>query len=206
MKIPTLRILLFAGLFIPAIFWSSTIIAAILHGSYNHIRNTVSELGATGSRSEEFMTITTWICTVLGFLFMVGLFRICRLFRLNKLPLIGILGFSIMFAWAASFPSGNPMHSKGGPALLPLLLGPLLSAILWRRKDLKKLRVLSFLSFGFMLLILVRVIPSATIQDHYTGLIQRFVHLGWTLWFVSLSLTFLTVTNNRFANSTFHKS
>src|SRR5215210_4715346 len=109
MKLSTVRILLLSGLLIPIIFWSSTIIAALLHGNYNHFRNTVSELGAIGSHSEQFMTISTWICTILSVLFIVGLLAVCHQFKLNKIPLIGILGFTIMFGWAATFHSGNPM-------------------------------------------------------------------------------------------------
>lgn len=197
MKTPTIRLLLFSGLLVPILFWTSTIIAGILHGNYNHFRNTVSELGAIGSSSEELMTIFTWTCTILSFTFLVGLVAVCRQLNLNKIPLIGILGFGVMFGWAATFHSGNPLHSKAGPALLLLLIGPLLSTILWRGKKFKKLRLYSLVSFVIMLLIILRAIPSTIIQNNYTGLIQRFVHLGWSVWFVSLSLTFLTLATNR---------
>lgn len=197
MRTPTVRLLLFSGLLVPIIFWTSTIIAGILHGNYNHFRDTVSELGAIGTRSEKLMTIFTWICTILSFTFLVGLVTVCRKLNFNKLPLIGILGFTIMFGWAATFHSGNSLHSKAGPALILLLIGPLLSTILWRGKEFKKLRLFSVLSFAIMLLIILRAIPSTIIQNNYTGLIQRFVHLGWSVWFVSLSLTFMTLMSNR---------
>jgi hypothetical protein len=198
MKFSTIRLLLFSGLLIPFIFWTSTIIAGSVHGNYNHFRDTVSELGGIGTQSEELMTIFTWICTIISLVFLVGLTIVCRQLNLNRIPLVGILGFSIMFGWAAIFHSGNPLHSKAGPALLLLVIGPLLAAILWRGKRLRKLRLFSLVSFVIMLLIIVRAIPSATIQNNYTGLIQRLVHLGWSVWFVSLSLSFLTLTTNRF--------
>lgn len=197
MKKPINRLLISCGLLIPLIFWCSTFIAGILHGDYNHVRDTISELGAIGTKSEDFMTICTYFNVILSVLFLVGLFNACRQLKLNKIPLIGILGFGIMFAWAAAFHSGNPMHSKSGPVLLLLLAGPLLSTILWKRLEFKKLRRFSYLSFVIMLLILIRVIPSATIQTNYTGLIQRFVHFGWSIWFVSLSLTFLKLTTEK---------
>lgn len=163
----------------------------MLHGNYSHVQNTISELGAIGTKSEKFMTISTWICVFLSVLFFIVLLRVCRQFKINSIPLIGILGFAIMFGWAATFHSGNPMHSKGGAALLPLLIAPLLSAILWKGGQFQKIRLFSTLSLAFMLLILLRTIPSATLQNHYTGLIQRFVHIGWSVWFVSLSTTLL---------------
>src|SRR5215213_7077888 len=132
MKTSTIRLLLFSGLLIPFIFWASTIIAGFMHGNYNHFRDTVSGLGAIGTQSEELMTVFTWVCTIISVVFLVDLIIVCRQLNLNKIPLVGILGFSIMFGWAAIFHSGNPLHSKAGPTLLLLLIGPLLSAILWR--------------------------------------------------------------------------
>lgn len=197
----TTRLLLFTGLLIPTIFWISTFIAAKLHGNYNHFRDTISQLGAIGTQSENFMNVSTWICVILSIGFLIGLLNVCQHLNLKKIPLLGVLGFSLMFGWAATFHSGNPMHSKSGPVLLFLLIGPLLLTFLWRRKELKTLRVLSFLSFFIMLFILLRVILPETIRDNYTGLIQRFVHAGWTIWFISLSFTFLTLINKNSDNS-----
>ena len=191
MKATATRLLLYSGLLIPIVFWTSTIIGGILHENYNHFQNTVSELGAIGSKSEEFMMVSTWICVLLSILFFIAVLNLCRQVKLNTIPLVGILGFAIMFGWAATFHSGNPMHSKGGAALLLLLVAPLFSAILWKGKQFQTIRLFSGISLGLMLLILLRIIPSVTIQKDYTGLIQRFVHLGWSVWFVSLSLTFL---------------
>lgn len=122
--------------------------------------------------------------------FFIGLLDVCRQYKLNKIPLLGIFGFAIMMGWAAYYHSGNPMHSKSGPILLLLLLGPLMTAILWKNKELRKLRILSLASFIIMLFILIRAILSETIQMNYTGLIQRFVHFGWSIWFITLSLSF----------------
>ena len=201
MKLATTRLLLLTGFLIPTIFWISTIIAGKLHGNYNHFRDTISQLGATGTQSETFMTLSTWVCVVLSIGFLKGFLNVCRELNLNKAPLIGVLGFTIMFGWAATFHSGNPMHSKSGPVFLLLLTGPLLSTFLWRGKELKTLRTLSFLSFFIMLFILLRVILSETIRNNYTGLIQRFVHFGWTIWFISISFTFLTLMHKSSDNT-----
>lgn len=191
------RLLLFTGLLIPIIFWTSTIIGGMLHENYNHVQHTISELGAIGTQSEKWMKISTWACVVLSLFFLFGLLDVCSRFALNKIPLIGILGFAIMFGWAAIFPSGTQLHSTGGSALILVLPAPLLAFVLWKGRQLHNLRRLSLLSFFLMLLILLRAITPNHFQQQYTGLIQRFVHLGWSVWFVSLSLIFLKKINSR---------
>ncbi len=184
------RFFLFTGILIPIIFWLSVCIAGTLNENYSHVRDTISALGAIGAKSEKLMEISTWFCSFLSIPFFIGLLDVCRQYKLNKIPLLGIFGFAIMMGWAAYYHSGNPMHSKSGPILLLLLLGPLMTAILWKNKELRKLRILSLASFIIMLFILIRAIPSETIQMNYTGLIQRFVHFGWSIWFITLSLSF----------------
>jgi len=196
-KSATTRLLILTGIFIPIIFWGSTIIGASLHGNYNHFKDTISQLGATGTRSETFMTVATWVCVILSVVFLTGLLKASHHLQINKLPLIGVLGFTLIFGWAATFHSGHSMHSRSGPLLLLLLAGPLLTLILWKGKEFKTPRLLSILSLFFMLLILLRVVLSQTIRDNYTGLIQRSVHFGWTIWFISLVITFLPLTNKR---------
>jgi len=140
-KPTTTRLLLFTGILIPAVFWISTIIAARIYGNYSHCRDTISNLGAIGAPSETIMNFSAWTCVVLSIGFLIGLVNSCRQLKINKAPLIGVLGFSIMFAWAASFHSGNSMHDKSGPVLLLLLDGPLLSLFLWRGKELKTWKI-----------------------------------------------------------------
>lgn len=196
MRVNTIRILLISGLIVPLLFWGAILISANMQVNYNHFRDTVSALGAIGSPSEELMAILTWGCTAFSITFLVGLSVVCQQLKLHKAPLTGIVGAIVMFAWAATFHSGNPMHPKAGPALLLLLLGPFLSVILWKEVKLKPLRKFGILSIIMMLLVLLRAIPSETLQHHFTGLIQRFVHFGWSVWFVSLSLTFLKLKND----------
>lgn len=185
------RILLVTGAIIPVVFWTSTFIGGLLHGNYNHLRDTISQLGAIGTRSETFMTISTWLCVALSICFFTGLFISITSLRTSRIPLIGVVGFAIMFGWAAVFHSGNPLHSRGGASLILLLLAPLLTALLWKGERFRTIKKMSLISFGLMLMILLRAIPSASLQENYTGLIQRFVHLGWSVWFISLSLKFL---------------
>ncbi|AYL93919.1 DUF998 domain-containing protein [Mucilaginibacter celer] len=181
--------LLYTGIIIPVVFWLATIICGLVHGNYSHISGTISELGAIGTKSETLMETFTLLCTVLSVFFMAGLFIACSQLKLNILPVFGVIGFPVMFGWAAIFHSGNPLHSASGPVFLLIYVGALLAAVLWRGVEFKQLRLLSLLSLGIMLLIFIRFIPSASLQNNYTGLIQRFAHAGWSVWFISLSIT-----------------
>lgn len=192
MQAKRICLMLLSGILIPIIFWASTIAAAFIHGDYNHLQNTISQLGAVGTKSESFMTAATWTCVVLSVSFFVGLLKTCSLNKLSVLPLTGILGFTVTFGWAAMFHAGNSLHSKGGAAVILLFMGPLLSIILWRGKDLKILRILSLVSLSFMLLILLRAVIAPNFESNYIGLMQRFTHLGWSVWFTSLSLIFFS--------------
>ncbi|MET3502746.1 putative membrane protein [Mucilaginibacter rubeus] len=187
--------LLYTGIIIPIVFWLSTIVCGFVHGNYNHFSNTISELGAIGTKSETLMETFTLLNTVLSVFFMAGLFIACSQLGLNILPVFGVIGFPIMFGWAAIFHAGNPLHSASGPVFLLLYAGALLSAILWRGEEFRQIRKLSLLSLGIMLLIFIRFIPSAIIQNNYTGLIQRLAHLGWSVWFVSLGSCFIKLLN-----------
>ncbi|WP_167667994.1 DUF998 domain-containing protein [Mucilaginibacter gossypiicola] len=189
--------MLYTGIIIPVVFWLSTLVCGFVHGNYNHISNTISELGAIGTKSETLMETFTLLDTVLSVFFMAGLFIACSQLELSILPVFGVIGFPIMFGWAAIFHSGNPLHSASGPVFLLLYVGALLSVILWRGKEFRRIRKLSLLSLCIMLLIFIRFIPSATIQNNYTGLIQRFAHLGWSVWFVSLGSCLIKLLNNK---------
>lgn len=197
----TTRLLLFTGLIIPTIFWVSTIIAANLQDNYDHVQHTISQLGATGTPSESFMNGITWLCVILSVSFLIGLWRICSQLHLYKTPLLGVLGFTIMFGWAAIFHAGHALHAKSGPVVLVLTTGPLLSSIVWKRSELKTLRIWSWISFCSMLFILCKIMLPEKIVHNYTGLIQRVVHVGWSIWFISMAVTFRKLGNKKTNNS-----
>jgi hypothetical membrane protein len=187
--------LLYTGIMIPSIFWFATLVCGFIHGDYNHLTGTISELGARGTRSETLMTIFIVICTLLSVFFMEGLFKACKELGLNIIPVFSLFGFIIMFGWAAIFHSGNSLHAASGPVFLLLYLGALLAAIVWRGKKLLLIRLLSILSLTIMLLILLRFIPS--VQNNYPGLVQRFAHLGWSVWFISLAVCFIKLIESK---------
>lgn len=178
--------LLFFGVIIPVVFWASTVIAGYVHGNYNHLTGTISELGAMGRRSETFMNFCTWLNVVFSLFFIAGLFKACDSLQLNFLPIFFVPFFTVMFGWAALFHSGHRLHTAAGPVFLLLYAAPLLSTVLWRGRKFKQLQILSAGSLLIMLLIFLRFIPA--VNNHCPGLIQRFAHMGWSAWFISLSI------------------
>jgi hypothetical membrane protein len=184
------KTLLYTGILIPIIFWLSTIVCGFIHGGYNHLSGTISELGAIGTKSEPLMATITMFGAVLSMFFIIGLYGACTQLGLSTIPVYTLPAFTIMMGWAAMFHSGNRLHAAAGPVFLLLYLGALLVSILWRGKqELVPVRLLSLVSLAIMLLIFLRFIPS--FQNNYPGLIQRLAHLGWSVWFVVLSTSLI---------------
>jgi hypothetical protein len=192
--------LLNAGTATAVIFWLSTIIAGFIHGNYNHLTGTISELGALWAKSHIFMTVATALCGISSLLFMVGLYQACKAVNISTLPVYTIISMPVTFFWVAVFSLGNSLHGATGPVFLLLYIGVILSLFLWRGERLRQTRTLSFISLLILLLIFLRFIPS--LQNDYPGLIQRFAHLGWSVWFVSLNICFVKLINSKSALKT----
>jgi len=184
----TLSFLLSLGIWIPVLFWTGAIIGGLIHGSYNHFSQVVSEIGAVGTRSEVFMSALTILLSVLSLYFIAGLIIACKRSKINILPVLTIFSFTIMFFFTGMFPMGNPLHVVTGPVFLFLNLGTLLAVILWRDPGLRPVQGLSLLSFVLLSLIALKFVPY--LQAQYPGLIQRFAHLGWSVWFIALAIGF----------------
>ncbi|HMG07852.1 MAG TPA: DUF998 domain-containing protein, partial [Mucilaginibacter sp.] len=80
------KTLLSTGILIPVVFWLSTFIGGFIHGGYNHLTGTISELGAIGTRSEPLMATLTMFGAVLSMFFIIGLYRACKQLGLSTIP------------------------------------------------------------------------------------------------------------------------
>ncbi|MEE1947049.1 DUF998 domain-containing protein [Pedobacter sp. KR3-3] len=188
--------LLYLGLIMPFVFWVSMAIAGELHGNYNPFVHTVSELGAIGTNSEGFMAIAMLCCAVMSLFFVIGLWRVCNEMEVSIAPVLATPACAIMFAWTSVFHLGHPLHGVIGMVPLLLFIGSLLSVLLWRSQQLQNLRKLSLLSFLVMALVFLRFVPS--FQQHFPGLVQRFFHLGWSIWFVCMAFSFIKLLNTKY--------
>lgn len=184
--------LLYTGIVAPLLFWFATITGGFIHGDYNHLRNVVSELGATGTRSEIFMSTSEMLLFIMSTFSVIGFYKACKETGISVIPVLTMLSLSVSMCWAAIFPMHHELHGALGPLPLILDAGALTSIFLWRRKNLKTVRWVSLLSFILMSLIALRTIPN--LRNNYEGLIQRLFYFGWTIWSIYLSVFFIRLS------------
>jgi hypothetical protein len=174
---------------IPIIFFMTTIVCGFILGDYNHLTRMVSELGASGTRSQYVFSTGLLVCSAFSILFIVGLYRICRVVGISTIPVIALLCYSISIAGAAVFPLPLRLHLIMGMPSILLVLSPLLSLFLWgKSRHLLNIREMSIFSFFVMALGFLAFMPE--ILGDYMGLKQRLFHIGWSIWFLYLSYAF----------------
>jgi hypothetical protein len=109
------------------------------------------------------------------------------------LPVLLILTFTVSIGGAGLFPLPLHLHLLLGLPSVLLVLSPMLAWLLWRGRlpwgSALALPSLALMSLGF--LAFLPLLPG------YPGLKQRLFHLGWSLWFGSLSLAFGRVLDRR---------
>jgi hypothetical membrane protein len=192
--------LLYTGIIIPLAFWLTLFVCGFILGSYNHLTRMVSELGAEGTSSQFVFTSGLILCSILSLLFVVGLYKTCGIFNLSNIPVILILTYSVSIAGAAIFPLPLRLHEIMGMPSILLIFSPLLSLLLWKGKGLsamnKKIAILSFL-----IMILGFSVYLPDLLGNYIGLKQRFFHIGWSVWFIYLSYSFLRLLGQNKSSS-----
>jgi hypothetical membrane protein len=175
---------------IPVIFWGTITICGYMMGDYNHLTRMVSELGAIGTRSQYMFMTGLLACAVLSILFVIGLSRGCKERGISSIPALIIFSFSLSIGGAAIFPLPLRMHLVMGMPSVLLFLSPLAALVLWQReKSLAGLRAWAIASLAVMLVGFLTFMPE--VLGSWAGLKQRFFHIGWSLWFLGLSRTFL---------------
>jgi hypothetical membrane protein len=181
------RILVIAIL-APLIFWVITFTGGMINGEYNHLRNTISELGMIGAPAAKFMLVALTLLAVLSVGFSLLFFKCCKHFRISTVPALLSFCIPLSILWAAIFPMGNYLHDKQGPLPLFLLLGMLFALFLWPKREFSMERFWSGLAALVILLIFLRFVEP--FGNEYEGLVQRFFYLGWTIWCISIGVLF----------------
>jgi hypothetical membrane protein len=179
---------LYLGFIIPIMFWITTVVCGLLLGDYNHLARMVSELGAIGTSTQILFSIGLIVCAVLSMLFIVGLYKTCKIFKLNIFPVLIIFSYSLSIAGAGIFPLPLRLHLIMGMPSILLFLSPFLGLFLWKR-ELAMLNQMSILSLLLMSLGFLSYFPN--LLSDYLGLKQRFFHIGWSVWFSYLSYSFI---------------
>jgi hypothetical membrane protein len=171
------------------VFWLTLIIGGLMTENYSQLTNMVSELGTIGTKTQYFFTTSLVISSVLSVFFVFGLYKTAKEYKLNVIPIFIILTFSFSIFGAAIFPLPLKLHGiLGSPSML-MPLSPLLALIMWRSKTISDIKLASALTLFVMSLGFLTLLPDFI--DNYFGLKQRFFHIGWSLWFIYLSQSFL---------------
>ena len=184
-----ITLLLKMGLLIPLVFWCTTLISGFIQGDYNHFSRMVSELGSQGTNTQYIFTTGLLLCALMSLCFINGLIMVCKHSAMRTLPVILILLYTISIAGAAIFPLPLQLHMYAGMPSIFLIIAPILSIVMWRNiPELTHFRLFALLSIGFMLLGFSAFFPD--VLSDFPGLKQRFFHLGWSGWFIYLSVAF----------------
>ena len=183
--------LLYLGFIIPLIFWITTFICGLIIGDYNHFTRMVSELGELGVKTQHLFTIGLVLCSILNIPFVIGLYRTCKMYKLNTIPIVLILLYSFL-AGPAIFPFPMKLHGIVGIPFVFMVLSPILALIMWKGgSQLPKFKLIAIFSLLIMLLGFLIFIPE--ILDDYFGLKQRFLYTGYSVWFCYLSYAFIKI-------------
>lgn len=173
----------------------STILGALLPG-YDPIRQTISEIGETGSPFQRIFQITLIVIAVCFLVFSYGIYRFASFRHVSALPAIALGFIGLTDLGTAAFVAGHPLHNVFGISKTLGLLAPMLLAITWpSAPDLRIVRRVSGLA-GILVLISValNLVPAFVslqwAQDHLLwvvelyGLIQRtlFIFFAWVVF------------------------
>lgn len=183
--------LLILGMFIPLVFWVTTILCGLILGNYNHFVNLVSEPGALGTNTQYIFTTGLLLCSFLSLQFVFTLVNKCKKLHISPIPVYFILAFTFSIGGAALFPLPLRMHLYMGMPSILLVLSPLSSVFLWRNTIPYNIGF-SVVSLAIMSLGFLTYFPE--LLGAFPGLKQRFFHVGWSLWFCYLSIAFSKLT------------
>ena len=185
---------LYSGAAAGLLFWITTLICGSIHGNYNHLNGTISELGALGTRSQYVFSVFVLADAFLGILFFTELFKACKEMGVSVIPTLPIVAHCLSLGGIAFFPQGTNLHPVVGQLSLLIILGPLLAMLLWRKKEFLFIRLVSLISLILMIVALLLVLTDWAppgLRQNYDGLIQRLFHAGWSFWFIGLSVGFI---------------
>jgi len=186
------KLLLTMGTVSALTFWVGSIVAGFIHGNYSPVSGTISELGAIWAKSHVFMTVVMYLSGITGILFVIGAVMACRQTGINIIPVITAVSIPFTTLWAAIFPLGTAQHAITGPVIFVMYVGVILSLFVWRGARFKTLRIWSGISLVLLLGIFLRFTPFL---PNHEGLIQRFAHLGWSVWFIAINIQLLKLIN-----------
>lgn len=181
------------GLYISCLYWLGYVIAGIINGYHNFIKDDFILLNAFYSKSGTFFSVIEYSMALLIIPFFSGLYYTCRKLEKSILPLVPLLLFALSMIGISIFPNQSLPIIISANLMLLTILGPILSIILWRNGILKPLSQFSTIPLLIMILsssfMMLRPAYPEFIFNNF-GLIQSALFLGITMWIASLSIYF----------------
>lgn len=177
------------GFLTPLFFWITILICGFLMPDYDHAARMVSELGELGSRTQYLFTIGLVLTSISSIFFNIGLYKICKRTGLNAIPVLILWVFSFSILGAGLFPFPLERHGLLGSPSIVLFLSPLSASVFWKSKIISNINSIAFFAFIIMSLGFLVFFPN--ILGEYFGLKQRLFHLGWTIWYLYLTIAFI---------------
>lgn len=135
------RILLWAGILIPVVYFGLLIAAPLIYPGFSYVTQYASEMGSADARYPAVFNTGVMLCGVLGLVASFGFFHAVRRLGGNTL-LAALTGLTLFLFGIATFMGGRfpmPDERHGGYGLgLALNLAPLFLALaLWRVRSLR---------------------------------------------------------------------
>lgn len=187
------QFLVYTGFLPPLVFWLTNIVCSTLIPGYNHATRLVSELGTYGTPTQYLFSTGLVLCSVFSVSFIVVLYRCAKTMKLGVVPILLLFTYSFSILGAALFPYPLRLHEILGMPAIALFLSPLSAFVCWQHKGVAKIRLFAPIALVTMLLGFLVYAPN--VMQNLFGIKQRFFHLGWTIWFIYLSITFGSFTD-----------
>lgn len=139
------RILLLAGVAVPILYFGNLLISPLFYPGYSHVTQYASELGGPDApRPAIFNTgvVLTGIATLAaGLGFFLALRRLTGKILLPALTGLAVVLAGIAFVLGGVFPMPDPRHGGFGLGLGFQVAPVFLALALWKRKDLRVLKI-----------------------------------------------------------------
>jgi hypothetical membrane protein len=193
-------IALIMGMIVPIFYFGLQIAAAPFYPGYNFLSQTASELGSNQSAYASTFNIGIIILGIVTLIAALGCLQ--ALLRLGINPIlswltaIAIAANGVSSIWAGTFPLPDPKHAGLPIATIGIILFPfLLTAALWKRKDISPVKI--YLIISILMILAIIPLMSGAVQidiNLYRGLIQRifavatFGPIGIGAYFLAKSL------------------
>ena len=184
---------LLSGYLFVGLLWTGVFVGGYLLGDYDPIREGLGSLEAFYSASGSFMGGVNFTLAGLSIVLFVSLYRFGKKDSFSLIPLFPLFFVAISLTGSSLFPHPHQLYTLFANLIIFSGLGPLLAVIFWRKKELKKMRLISLISLilmisSFAILLSRSAYPQFVAE--YFGLIQRMLYIGLSLWILGLNFTF----------------